>query len=571
VGFAGTIHLVTGNLELTFSRERTAVEVPEAKRVPLIRIPHRLRCEDREKFSAAVTELLGDGLITAFVFDDLLAGGIETEFASFDATSLLFLRNVRHFEMRGSTNIKVTVLREAIDSQNRNIKVICGDTGSQWLVSEQNGVELAFKKDADDIVRLDENEAVVHAFLPTLEPTGFPFKIHGDFSTDPSRTRIVFDERTRAGVSSVASLFMKILVSVLSGDQCPTAFGSIDAIVPLSDPRMSSFQRRSFKTELLSAIQSCVKGRLDKLRSRPTWINSGDFEMLSKKSGIWFVPGSIEGIEGLLNFLRFLGVNEATFEELSSALSSSEMTILGAAEVVAQLTQRHVIKSKDVNPLFPEWNLWPVNGRMVGIRLQKKHATPLDISFIDLLVEKSHAIADTFRLIAAFSDVPTATTLLPQGITPSHPQVNTESVPLAFNVPLENRTGVERMSLRRWRSAEQQVMNLLNASGWNVEDVSRQNIGYDIEGRMPDREPVFVEVKSITHPGQPFTLTSNEEAVARQKGSKYLLAIVRQSGDFLEVAFIRNPVQHLKLTRQCRQWVWECAEYTFDPQSFPLG
>lgn len=80
----------------------------------------------------------------------------------------------------------------------------------------------------------------------------------------------------------------------------------------------------------------------------------------------------------------------------------------------------------------------------------------------------------------------------------------------------------------------------------------------------------FVEVKSIDYPGQPFTLTSNEEAVAREKGEAYRLAVVRQSGDHLEIAFIVNPISKLKLTRQCRQWVWECAAYGFAPERFSL-
>ena len=75
--------------------------------------------------------------------------------------------------------------------------------------------------------------------------------------------------------------------------------------------------------------------------------------------------------------------------------------------------------------------------------------------------------------------------------------------------------------------AEQQVLELLRALGWQVEDVSRQNIGYDIGGRDPEGEDAFVEVKSVDIPRQPFTLTSNEEAVAREKGTAYRLALVR--------------------------------------------
>ncbi len=81
---------------------------------------------------------------------------------------------------------------------------------------------------------------------------------------------------------------------------------------------------------------------------------------------------------------------------------------------------------------------------------------------------------------------------------------------------------------------------------------------------------VCVEVKSIDYIGQAFTLTSNEEAVAREKGDTYRLAIVRQTNAYLEISFIRNPASRLKLTRQCRQWVWECSDYNFNPESFSL-
>lgn len=126
------------------------------------------------------------------------------------------------------------------------------------------------------------------------------------------------------------------------------------------------------------------------------------------------------------------------------------------------------------------------------------------------------------------------------------------------------------IALKRWRGAEQQVLALLAARGWRVEDVSQQNIGYDIEGLTPENEEVFVEVKAIEHPSQPFTLTSNEEAVGRQKGKAYRLAVVRQTSDHLEVSFIEDPIHNLKLTRQCRQWVWVCAAYAFAPERYAL-
>ncbi len=114
------------------------------------------------------------------------------------------------------------------------------------------------------------------------------------------------------------------------------------------------------------------------------------------------------------------------------------------------------------------------------------------------------------------------------------------------------------------------MLSLLELQGWDVKDVSHQNVGYDIEGITPGGEEVFIEVKAIDHPGQSFTLTSNEEATARQAGSAYRLAVVRQASADLEVAFIRDPANRLELTRKCRQWVWECLSYEYEPEKFLL-
>ena len=72
-------------------------------------------------------------------------------------------------------------------------------------------------------------------------------------------------------------------------------------------------------------------------------------------------------------------------------------------------------------------------------------------------------------------------------------------------------------------------------------------------------------------PNQPFIMTSNEEAVARQKGESYIVTVVRQLGEKIEINFIPNPVKNLELTRQCRQWVWECNSYPYNPETYNLS
>ena len=149
---------------------------------------------------------------------------------------------------------------------------------------------------------------------------------------------------------------------------------------------------------------------------------------------------------------------------------------------------------------------------------------------------------------------------------PSHPPALQQQPGLDANPQI----GEPGITLKRWRGAEQRVLELLRVWGWQVEDVSLQKLGYDIEGRTPEGEDAFVEVKSIDSPSQAFTLTSNEEAVAREKGPAYRLALVRLTNTHLEVSLVSDPIRQLKFTRQYRQLVWECAAYEFVPRRYPL-
>lgn len=561
VGFAERIHLFSGELEATFSRERTAEEIPQATRVPLVRIPHHVEFSDRDRVSSTIQKLKDEGFHTIFVFGDLIASAIESEFAVFDATSLLFLRNIRQIELKATIDTIMTVRRDTVDTQSRVVSLGCANKTSLWTVMERDEIALGFVHGENGVARLDEQQAVVHAFLPTHDTTGFAVKINGDISTDPSRTRVIFDERTAAIIELVSKFIVSLFEEVLSKPSLGSNSQLLSALVPFSDPRMASFQRRSFKTDLIASVQRIAKGRFEDLRCRPPWLNPVDFESLAGETEIQVVPRRLDNVEGLANFLKYLGAREATLRDLSSGLCSTVPSLAGAAEVVAHITNLYATKQIETSSIDPNWLLWPVSETPDSLEKAKQANKSLDRLFTDLVGEKTGVIGQLRRLLADLTDPITAAVLVPSLPALGTPQPKSESS--AIPTP-------RRLSLKRWRSAEQQVLELLAAQGWRVEDVSRQNIGYDIEGVSPQGEPAFVEVKAIENPGQPFILTSNEEAVARQKGSAYYVALVRQTITHLEVAFISDPANHLVLTRQCRQWVWECSSYTFSPERFAL-
>ncbi len=561
VGLAKAVHLFSGELNATFSRELTAAIIPQAVRVPLVRIPHAIDPAVRARIAPIVEKVNTEGFKTVFVFTDLIASGIETEFAAFDPSSLLFLRHIRQVELKTDVETIITVRRSVINSRTKSISMATPEGTEKWTVIERDEIAFAFIHDDGGIARLEERRAVVHAFLPTLETTGFSFKVNGDISTDPSRTRIILDERTATGINSAAKLLVDMIAECLNAAPPQADTKLLAALMPISDLRMAAFQRRSFRTEFYSAIKREANERFGDFLCRPQWLNAVDFSNLTEASGAKAVPRNLESVEGLPGFLKFLGAGEATLKDFSPALTQAAPSLAGAAEIVTHLTHLHATKQIEAVEIESDWKLWPVEGVPLSLHEATKTSKPLAESFTDLISEKPGCGTELPRMIESLTNAPTAATLVPRKpLVPPRPD----------NVSVSLQTPSQQFSLKRWRGAEQQVIAVLQAWGWRVEDVSRQNIGYDIEGITPEREPVCVEVKSIDYPGQAFTLTSNEEAVARQKGNSYRLALVRQTNTHLEIAFIRDPASQLKLTRQCRQWVWECATYEFMPERFPL-
>lgn len=569
LGFARTVHLFSGALSLTFSRARTAHEVPQAARVPLIRIPHPVLESENCRMAPVVHDLLKKGLGTVFVFDDLIADSVEAEFSTFDPTSMLFLRYVQGVELGGTTNEAITAARETLDAQTTRIHLSSSRGTNVWSIMQRNGVSLAFRGDENGIQCLDEREAVAHAFLPTHEPTGFPFKTNGDISTDPSRTRAILDSRTKAFCAKAALLVADTLESALACTFQRDGAGRLSALVPFADPRIAALQGRGFKALLIAAIRDAAGQRFANLRMRPDWLNAVDFEAVAAAARIRAVPRQGASLLGLSAFLKFLGAKEATHGELVHAYGSTRFSRQGAAEIVAFLVRSHAMKQLAASDIDPAWRLWPVGGRVLSLTEARDATQTLDTQFVDAVKEKVGITTELSRFLSAIVGPQIAAKLLPA------PDVSATVKEQGVTAPQGTWMGSMRSTaplvFKRWRRAEEQLAELLRARGWEVEDVSRQNIGYDLRARKPGGPEMCVEVKLIAYPGQPFVLTSNEEAVAREKGDAYLLALVRPTDDFLEVAFIQNPIGKVQLTRQCRQWVWECASYEFAPERFSFA
>ncbi len=88
------------------------------------------------------------------------------------------------------------------------------------------------------------------------------------------------------------------------------------------------------------------------------------------------------------------------------------------------------------------------------------------------------------------------------------------------------------------------VMNYERSQGRIPEDVSTQNLGFDIRSKSIDGEIRYIEVKSRADEGK-IALTPNEWITAQRFGDSYWLYIVTNATKNPKLFIVRNPFKNL--------------------------
>lgn len=585
VGVATDVHLLSRELRATFSRDLTRTCLGCHTPTPLIRIPHPLSLDDTESVWEIVRELERTGYTTIFVLGGLDVDRVQDEFDQFDADYLLFLRHIREAVLNGPKTRSYRCERSHLDANTHKVSIIAPDRRSAWCIEHIGQCDIAFSLADNKPVPLNASAAIVHAFLPTLESTGLGVRINADFSTDPSRTRIIFDDATLSCIDEVAQAIAdKISEATLSSDGDTTI---LSCLTPTADLATLALQKRSFRTELISR----VKKRLDHLKEQitlaPNWLNVPDAQKMARslKQSI-LVPASSQR-EAQTNFMRYLGVKTLSTESVINAAEFVPISPMGYAELVTECL-RNVATGISLRQLI-EKPLWKGAGSQVTTSLRNliNTQTSLDKKIVEQINALGLTSAELGRMLklAGLEAKAIAIVLPDEEITTPETESTTTVAhstalrhientlpqdpfdPLLTNKPSQigntPASIITSRSLPAWRGAEQYVAIMLGEHGYEVEDRSRQNLGYDLYVEKNGRK-YYIEVKLLDYAGQPFIITTNEESVARECGESYIIALtLRSSEDGVHVQFIHDPTRALKFVRQCRQWVWECNDYLF--------
>ena len=90
VNYAKTVHLMSGDIKVTFSMDKTRIEIPNIEMVPLICIPHIF---SGESFNKETQKIFKNGYTTVFIFETE-NDSIEQEIQDFNISSMIFLHNL---------------------------------------------------------------------------------------------------------------------------------------------------------------------------------------------------------------------------------------------------------------------------------------------------------------------------------------------------------------------------------------------------------------------------------------------------------------------------------------------
>ena len=250
----------------------------------------------------------------------------------FDAEYLLFLRNITEATLTGSKERRYLCSRETLHDHCRGVQIVSDDRRSDWQIHSFARCDIAFSLLDGKPVPLNPSSALVHAFLPTLEQTGLGIRINADFSTDPSRTRIVFDDFTGECVASAADAVANLFREAI---QKPPMDSDIAlCLAPTFDLATLAFQKRTLRTELIESVRDRLAILKEQFLVPPTWLNASDAANAAKAVGkSMILAESRDG--GLLPFLRYLGVQNLSFDAVLASSHSKPLSQNGCVEAAA--------------------------------------------------------------------------------------------------------------------------------------------------------------------------------------------------------------------------------------------
>lgn len=576
VNLAEKIYILSGNMHFMFDKQLTKDLLNINEDVPLIRIPHIVSVIPHiEEINDLKTKY---NYSTIFLFEKIKENIVESELLSFDKSSVLFLNSIEEINLMSHKNN-----RNIIKTIKGNIcQIFENSTKEEWLIisSDNKYDKLAFKVEDSKIISANPEESLIHSFTPTTEISGGYFKMNGNFSTDPSRKNIDFDDLSEVSFDNCTKMIVNIIIEILNGST--KYIGFFKPFVEFNNVISSNKIRVKLLNKIKYNLQS-INNFCD-LRLKPEMISISDYIEMCNKKYLYINENVLIDYPEINSFFELIEIPYLTLDEMIECVEKNcNVSNICLATILSKIVKkyRYDFSEKIVNRIA-NLNIFVKNSKKVNAKSLKEYSN-LDEEYKKVLCDNCELedIKFAFKKLGIEYNVSVPKTMgtsiyyeKNENITSEktgifsnifkkkdNPEINNYKSSTKDNI-LDDFKAKKYPNIQKWRSTEVNLAEYLRYFDfvYEVKDVSVSNLGYDLEVKLKNGEKKYIEVKSMISFSQPFKITNNEYTCAHNYGDKYYIALVINDDNF-EVKFIQNPIETLHFEKKCEQWSWFCEEY----------
>lgn len=576
VNLAEKIYILSGNMHFMFDKQLTKDLLNINEDVPLIRIPHIVSVIPHiEEINDLKTKY---NYSTIFLFEKIKENIVESELLSFDKSSVLFLNSIEEINLMSHKNN-----RNIIKTIKGNIcQIFENSTKEEWLIisSDNKYDKLAFKVEDSKIISANPEESLIHSFTPTTEISGGYFKMNGNFSTDPSRKNIDFDDLSEVSFDNCTNMLANIIIEILKGST--KYIGFFKPFVEFNNAISSNKIRVKLLNKIKDKLQSI--NNFCNLRLKPEMISISDYIEMCNKKYLYITENVLTDYPEINSFFELIEIPYLTLDEMIECIKEScNVSNICLATIFSKIVKKYRYDfSDELVKKIENLNIFVKNSKKINAKSLKKY-TNLDEDYRQVLCDNCETEDIKFALkklgIEYTVSVPKTmstnfyygknenTTSDKTGIFSNifkkkeNTEINDYKSGTKDNI-LDDFKTKKYPNIQKWRSTEVNLAEYLRYFDFidEVKDVSVSNLGYDLEVKLKNGEKIYIEVKSMISFSQPFKITNNEYSCAHNYGDKYYIALVINDDNF-EVKFIQNPIETLHFEKKCEQWSWFCEEY----------
>ena len=570
VGFKSTTYLTdeiiiySDKTYFTFSKKICSdrISMP-VNSIPMIRIPLLIETVDAE-IECEIQELEKNGYNTVFVFRNARLQEFLEEIKQVDTGMFIFLNNIEECRIEMAQYTTQISLQRRPEGYSQLVE-FSNSKNNAWYIVKHNGTAIGLKYDVANrrIIACEESEQFYHSYLPSFDKMLFPFKVNADFSTDPSRKHISVDEKTESAIQNIAENIVLLIKTALS---CENKMDLGDIFTILNSQgtfsRCNSMLKQRIKDFILRTLSLELRNgktiSIDEYKLLPDWLDESEKNFLRMESetigSVSLGKAAYAAYPNVDSFIQTYSTEQFSNDDLVTMMGETALVASMPPEMQGKLIGRIIRTSK--------FEL------MTQERQEKldeiKVSTETGVKSIkEIGTEKAavaKAVQDGLRAAASKSDLSWFS---------EKQAIDIQKLTGAPALEPETKSIKKQIKphIAKWRSAEQQCLEIEKYFGNTAVDVSKQNVGYDIESTTPNGKKRYIEVKSIKEDGS-FSITNSEYTAAHQYGDQYFMCLLVQNSQNIQAIYIQNPIENISFEKRIKQWEWYCDTYSGDSYMF---